>query len=545
MTGRPRISHVVVRRVARSPALGAREGMKDPPGRHTSGLAAFARRVNALGVLPLLAPGDTGASVRRVQASFPFCPRLSENRATRPRVHVLKACTRSALTDTAPFWFCSVPSTSRYGSSTIVRFCAAKTSGVDDDVGDAGFVFEGEEDEPFGRARPLTRDDRAGHAHAPAGACAGQIARARHAARRERRADERHRMRPNRQPRAVVVGLHPLDERHRRQGTAKRPVVAASGVWRPASPALPTHGSLSRRTVPPPTSPRHRRAAGRPDGRRARPARAPFGGRRRTTRARRPRPAPGPRPAAMPARRTRSSSDANAAAGLAPACATVTRQAWLTSNVRHPASRRLRLLSAPRTYRSPMPNRAIRLDPTVPVRHLHVDRRKPHAAPLRILDERGRVIEPHRLIVEERRVERRRKMRLQIRARIHDERETGGVRLGKSVERKRRDRQHDLVGRRARDPVLRHALAQPRLDLLHPLDRSLEPHRPPQFLGLAARKPRHHHRHPQQLLLKQRHAQACAPAPARAADARRSPARCRSAAPDTDAPCCRRWARAE
>ena len=155
----------------------------------------------------------------------------------------------------------------------------------------------------------------------------------------------------------------------------------------------------------------------------------------------------------------------------------------------------------------PQPDRAVGFDRAVPVRHLHVDRVKADAAALRVLDERRRVVEPHRLVVEERRVERRRVVHLEIRARVREQREAGGVRLGKPVQRERRDRRDDLLGRVAGDALPRHALAQLHFDLLHPLLGSLEAHRAPQLLGLAAGEAGGHHRHPQQLLLKQRHAE--------------------------------------
>ena len=97
---------------------------------------------------------------------------------------------------------------------------------------------------------------------------------------------------------------------------------------------------------------------------------------------------------------------------------------------------------------------------------LHVDRREPHAVPLRVLDERRRVVEPHRLVVEQRRVERRRVVRLQVRARVDEQREAGGVRLGEAVERKRRDRRGRSSS--AASPVMplaRHPVAQLPLDL--------------------------------------------------------------------------------
>ena len=50
-------------------------------------------------------------------------------------------------------------------------------------------------------------------------------------------------------------------------------------------------------------------------------------------------------------------------------------------------------------------------------------------------------------------------------------------------------------------------VAQLHLDLLHPPLGPLEAERAPQLLGLPAGEPGGHHRHPQQLLLKQRHAE--------------------------------------
>src|SRR5712691_9313267 len=73
------------------------------------------------------------------------------------------------------------------------------------------------------------------------------------------------------------------------------------------------------------------------------------------------------------------------------------------------------------------PYAAVFLDGTEPIRLLHVDWMEAHATPLRILDERGRVIEPHRLVIEQRRVERGRVVHLEIRARVGEERKAGRV----------------------------------------------------------------------------------------------------------------------
>ena len=71
----------------------------------------------------------------------------------------------------------------------------------------------------------------------------------------------------------------------------------------------------------------------------------------------------------------------------------------------------------------PQPHAAVGLDAALPVGRLHVDRREADAVPLRVLDERRRMIEPHRLVVQHRREERRRVVRLQVGAGIDEQRE--------------------------------------------------------------------------------------------------------------------------
>src|SRR5439155_1271935 len=58
-----------------------------------------------------------------------------------------------------------------------------------------------------------------------------------------------------------------------------------------------------------------------------------------------------------------------------------------------------------------------------------VDRQDPQAVALRVLHDGRRVIEPHRLVVEKRRVKRRRIVDAQVRARVGGQREAGGVRV--------------------------------------------------------------------------------------------------------------------
>ncbi len=126
---------------------------------------------------------------------------------------------------------------------------------------------------------------------------------------------------------------------------------------------------------------------------------------------------------------------------------------------------------------------------------------------LRILDDGGRVVEAHGLVVEQRRGERRQVMDLEIRARIRQQREAGGVRFGEAVERERRDLLDDVLLRLRRDAVARHALPQFHLDVAHAQLAALEAHGAAQLLGFAAGKARGDHRHAQQLFLEERHAQ--------------------------------------
>ena len=96
---------------------------------------------------------------------------------------------------------------------------AREEIGADDDVGDAGFVLEREEDEALRGAGALARDDHAGHADAAALPRGAQIGRAQDAAHRQLVAPQRHRMAADGQPRAGVVGDEPLGLGHRLQRT--------------------------------------------------------------------------------------------------------------------------------------------------------------------------------------------------------------------------------------------------------------------------------------------------------------------------------------
>ena len=127
--------------------------------------------------------------------------------------------------------------------------------------------------------------------------------------------------------------------------------------------------------------------------------------------------------------------------------------------------------------------------------------------PLRVLDQRGRMVEAHRPVVQHRSEEGRRVTALDPGAGVGEQREAGGVRFGEAVQRERRDRFNDPVLLRAGDAVARHALAQLDLDLGHLSFGALESEGAAQLLGLSAGEARGDHRHTQKLLLEQRHAE--------------------------------------
>src|SRR5688572_582650 len=107
---------------------------------------------------------------------------------------------------------------------------AIEEIGANDDVRDAGLVLEREKHESFRRSGTLARNDHAGHAHAAAVECAGQICGAHHAAQRQIAEAQRHRMRPDGQAQSRIVGLQALARIHGSQGRAGWWLVV-SGWW--------------------------------------------------------------------------------------------------------------------------------------------------------------------------------------------------------------------------------------------------------------------------------------------------------------------------
>jgi len=132
-------------------------------------------------------------------------------------------------------------------------------------------------------------------------------------------------------------------------------------------------------------------------------------------------------------------------------------------------------------------------DGAAPARTRDVDRLEVQAVALRVFHQCGRRVKSHGLIVEDRGGAIGQVVAFQIRARIRDHRETGGVRFGESIERKRSNRQNDFFLRLRRNSILRHPRSQSGLDLTHARLRPLESHGAAQVFGFAAAKVRGDH----------------------------------------------------
>ena len=166
-----------------------------------------------------------------------------------------------------------------------------------------------------------------------------------------------------------------------------------------------------------------------------------------------------------------------------------------------------RLLAQPADIAEPEPHGPVGLDGAEPVRVVDVQRPDHLPVARGISHDGGGVVEAHGLVVEQRRVEGRRVMRLEIRAGIGQEREAGRMAFRKSIQGEGGDRAHDGLRRLARDPLPRHAGAELPLHLVHGLLAALEAEGAPQFLRLAAGEARRRHGHAQELLLEERHAE--------------------------------------
>ena len=147
------------------------------------------------------------------------------------------------------------------------------------------------------------------------------------------------------------------------------------------------------------------------------------------------------------------------------------------------------------------------LERVVPPAPRHIHRVHPHAVALRILDERPRCVEPHRLRVEHRAEEFRRVVVPQVGARVHQEREARRMALGEAVVGEGVDLVVDALRDVGGDPVARHPVDHPLCDRRHPLAAPLVPHRLAELVGLPRREPRRRDRYLHPLLLEERHAE--------------------------------------
>jgi hypothetical protein len=142
-----------------------------------------------------------------------------------------------------------------------------------------------------------------------------------------------------------------------------------------------------------------------------------------------------------------------------------------------------------------------------PVRTGHIDGPHLQPVPLGVLDDGGRMVEPHGLVVQQRGNEGRRIVAFQIGARISQQGETGRVRFRETVQGEGGDGLHDAVLSLPRNPVALHSGAQLDLDGFHFRFGALVAEGAAQLFGLASGKTGGDHGHAQQLLLKQGDAQ--------------------------------------
>ena len=187
----------------------------------------------------------------------------------------------------------------------------------------------------------------------------------------------------------------------------------------------------------------------------------------------------------------------------------------------HPAQRRCSsvtdCLSAPSSRlatRAPRPSRFSApflrgdgLERAVPVAGRHVDRAHLDAVADRVVDDRGRRVEAHRLGVEQRAGEHIRVVTAEPGGGVGDEREARGMTLRKPVLSEAADLVEHPLGELARDALRQHAGHQP---VAVPLDASAAAprrHVAPELVRLARRVVGRHHRQLHHLLLEQRHAE--------------------------------------
>jgi len=152
------------------------------------------------------------------------------------------------------------------------------------------------------------------------------------------------------------------------------------------------------------------------------------------------------------------------------------------------------------------------LQPRVGARRVDVGSAHDHTVTSRVLHQRVRRPEPHRLRVDERGTKDRRLVQLDPRRRVHEVGEAHRMTLGKPVVGEGRHLVEDLVGHRTDDAALRHAFVQPVAQASHARPRTFRAHRLAQLVGLRRREAGDVDGHLHELLLEQRHTERLAEA---------------------------------
>jgi len=125
--------------------------------------------------------------------------------------------------------------------------------------------------------------------------------------------------------------------------------------------------------------------------------------------------------------------------------------------------------------------------------------------PLGIFHDDVRMVEAHRLVVEQPGIERGRVMELEPGGLVTGAGEGGGVRLGETELGECGELGEDLLGDRLRDLVLGAAAEKTLADRPHQVVRAMAAHRPAETVGLGAREAGTVHRDLQDLLLVEHH----------------------------------------
>src|SRR5258707_13631642 len=88
---------------------------------------------------------------------------------------------------------------------------------------------------------------------------------------------------------------------------------------------------------------------------------------------------------------------------------------------------------------------SLHLQRAFPIRPRHIHRLHFQSMPLRVFDNRERLVEAHGLIVERRGGERGQVMAFEVSTGVSNQSKAGGVRFGKTIKRKRNDRLTNFV----------------------------------------------------------------------------------------------------